>query len=303
MLFDLGASGTAAPPPERSILAAEFAELLRHTRRPAATAANGHGDDHAVLDFGAAHRAKPAGANGKSAAPAAERRLTAGNRLTFEKELLGFYVSGHPLNAYAGLAEALDTFPAAELIHQPDRTEFRLCGIPGEITKKLSKKDNRPWVAFNLATRRSTVALNLFADAFAAYGPNLVENVPVVVLGNVIAGSDGARLNVKEVYPLDAAVPGFLHKVTWLLRPDHGETTGFLRQMRESINRQSGATRVDFAFVFDERAAPVAEASAALGWRVTPASFQELQAHPAVAGVRVEAKRLELKPDRRWGRK
>ena len=303
MLFDLGASGSAPPPPEPSILAAEFAELLRHTRRPAAAAANGHGDDHAVLDLGAAHRAKPAGANGKAAAPAAERKLTSGNRLQFEKELLGFYVSGHPLDAYAGLAEALDTFAAAELIHQPDRTEFRLCGIPGELAKKLSKKDNRPWVAFNLATRRSTVALNLFADAYAAYGANLVENVPVVVLGNVIGGSDGARLNVKEVYPLESAVPGFLHTVTWLLRPDHGGTTGFLRQMRESINRQSGTTRVEFAFVFDDRAAPVAEASAALGWRVTPASFQELSAHPAVAGVRVEAKRLELKPDRRWGRK
>ena len=48
---------------------------------------------------------------------------------------------------------------------------------------------------------------------------------------------------------------------------------------------------------------PDAEMKTALGWRVTPASFQELQAHPAVAGVRVEAKRLELKPDRRWGRK
>jgi DNA polymerase-3 subunit alpha len=92
-------------------------------------------------------------------------------------------------------------------------------------------------------------------------------------------------------------------KVTWLLRPEHGEATAFLRQMRESINRQSGDTRVDFAFVFDGTAAPVAEASAALAWRLTPASFQELSAHPAVAGVHVEAKKLELKPDRRWGRK
>jgi len=303
MLFDLGAAAAGAPPPERAVLAAEFADLLRHTRRSPAAAANGHGDDHAVLDFGAAHRAAPAVANGKSAAPAAERRLTAGNRLQFEKELLGFYVSGHPLDAYAGLAEALDTFPANELVHQADRTEFRLCGIPGEIVKKLSKKDNRPWSAFTLTTRRSTVALNLFADAQAAYGANLAENVPVVVLGNIIAGSDGARLNVKECYPLESAVPGFVSKVTWLLRPDHGELPAFLRLVRESINRQAGATRVDFAFVFDDRAAPVAEASAALGWRLTPGSFRELQAHPAVAGVAVEAKRLELKPDRRWGRK
>jgi len=303
MLFDMGTAAAAAPP-DRATLSAEFAEILRHSRKPAAAAyANGHGDDHAVLDLGAAHHAKTNGAAGKMAPAAAERRLTAGNRLQFEKELLGFYVSGHPLDAYGGLADALDTFPAAELIHQPDRTEFRLCGIPGEIAKKLSKKDNRPWVAFTLATRKSTVALNLFADAFAAYGQNLAENGPVVVLGNVIAGSDGARLNVKECYPLDGAISGLVQRVTWLIDPANDRVPEFLRQMREAVNKQSGDTRVQFAFVFDGSAAPVAEASQALGWRVTPVSFQELRAHPAVSGVQVEAKRLELKPDRRWGRR
>ena len=248
----------------------------------------------------ATYRGSPGSAKG--AAPA-ERRLTAANRLQYEKELLGFYVSGHPLHAFGGLTDALDTFPAAELLLQPDRTEFRLCGIPGELAKKLSKKDNRPWVAFNLATLKSTVALNLFADAFAAYGPNLAENVPVVVLGNIIAGSDGARLNVKECYALEPAVPGLMRKVTWILRPEHPEAPDFLRLMREAINRHPGESQVEFAFAFPDRATPVAEASTALGWRVTAATFQELQGHPALAGVTVEPKKLELKQDRRWSRK
>jgi DNA polymerase-3 subunit alpha len=304
MLFDLGADAGAAAVPERSVLAAEFADLLRHTRRPAAAAvtANGRHDDHAVLDFGAAHAAKPTNGSAKGAATA-ERRLTAANRLQYEKELLGFYVSGHPLHAFGGLTDALDTFPASELLLQPDRTEFRLCGIPGELARKLSKKDNRPWVAFNLATLKSTVALNLFADAFAAYGANLAENVPVVVLGNIIAGSDGARLNVRECYPLEPAVPGLMHKVTWILDPEHPEAEDFLQRMRAAINRSAGETRVEFAFAFPDRATPVAEASSALGWRVTAAAFQELQGHPALAGVKVEPKKLELKQDRRWSRK
>src|SRR5580698_8857924 len=94
--------------------------------------------------------------------------FTAQERLSFEKELLGFYVSGHPMNVYSGLWEAIDTAPADELAALPDRAEFRLCGIAGNIVKKYAKKDNRPWVAFTLATRKSTVALNMFADAFGA---------------------------------------------------------------------------------------------------------------------------------------
>ena len=45
------------------------------------------------------------------------------------------------------------------------------------------------------------------------------------------------------------------------------------------------------------------EASSALGWRLSSPVFQELRAHPAVVGVQLETKRLELKQDRRWARR
>ncbi|MBL9203409.1 MAG: DNA polymerase III subunit alpha, partial [Opitutaceae bacterium] len=224
-------------------------------------------------------------------------------RLAFEKELLGFYVSGHPMNSYIGLADALDTFPVDQLLAQPDRTEFRLCGIASNLVKKLSKKDNRPWVAFTLATKNASVALNLFADAYAAYGTALAENAVVLVQGNIIVGTEGPRINVKECYPLDPQVAGLVKKVTWLLHPAHRETAAFLQRLRETLNTQSGDTRVEFAFVFEDRVAPIAEASSALAWKLNAPAFQALRAHPALVGVQVETRRLELKNDRRWSRK
>jgi DNA polymerase-3 subunit alpha len=225
------------------------------------------------------------------------------DRLAYEKELLGFYISGHPLDAFERLTTALDTFPPEDLIRQPGRTEFRLCGIAGGIAKKLSKKDNRPWAAFTLETRRSSVALNMFADAYATYGGTLAENAAVVVLGNVIVGADGARINVRECYPLEGAVTSLARKVTWLLRPADLAVPEFLARLRETINAQPGETRVAFGFLFEDRAAAVAEASPALSWRLTAAAVQSLRSHPAVAGVQVEFKRLELKEDRRWARR
>ena len=221
-------------------------------------------------------------------------------RLAFEKELLGFYVSGHPMNAYAGLAEAIDSFPIEALLQQPDRTEFRLGGIISNIAKRLSKKDNRPWASFTLATKSASVGLNMFADGFANYGQNLTENAVVLVLGNIIVGTEGPRINVKEAYPLDAQIAGAIKKVTWLLHPAHREVPAFLLQLRETLNKQVGDTRVEFAFIFEGRVAPFAEASQALSWKLNAASFQKLRDHPAVAGVLIETKRLELKDDRRW---
>ena len=247
---------------------------------------------HSFLDVFASEAA-PAAARAAAAAPAPD--FAPAERLSFEKELLGFYVSGHPLDVYRGLAEGLDTFPADELLQQPGRTDFRLCGIASGIAKKLSKKDNRPWAAFTLATRKASLPLNLFADAYAAHSGALAENAAVLVLGNVIVGADGPRLGVKECYPLEQAVTGSVKKVTWLLEPAHPETTGFLKKMRDIVIAQPGDTRLEFAFVLADRLAPIAEVSSALSWKLTSAEFQRLRAHPAVIGVQIEAKRLEFR--------
>jgi DNA polymerase-3 subunit alpha len=229
--------------------------------------------------------------------------FSAHERLTFEKELLGFYVSGHPMNSYSGLWEAIDTAPADGLADLADRAEFRLCGIAGNIVKKYAKKDNRPWAAFTLATRNSTLALNMFADAYAAFAPALAENAPLLVQGNLIRGADGPRLNVKECYPLDAAVARVVRKVTWLLRPEHPGTEAFLRGLRETVVREPGDTRLEFAILLEGGVAPVAEASAGLSWRLTAPAFQALRSHPCVAGVSLDTRPLELKPDARWARR
>ncbi|MEN9634374.1 MAG: hypothetical protein RL077_2778 [Verrucomicrobiota bacterium] len=233
-------------------------------------------------------------------APDATADFPSHERLAFEKELLGFYVSGHPMNAYGGLTEAIDSFPIDTLLQQPDRAEFRLGGIISTIAKRLSKKDNRPWASFTLATKDAAIALNMFADAYANYGQNLAENAVVLVQGNILVGTEGPRINIKETYPLDTQVAGLIKKVTWLLHPNHREVPLFLEELRATLDRQVGDTRIEFAFIFEGRVAPIAEASNALSWKLNAASFQALRQHPAVAGVLIETKRLELKDDRRW---
>ena len=255
------------------------------------------GIDAAIAASSAQARDKAAGQDnflGELAAPAAERNgsrharqlptppdFSAHERLSFEKELLGFYVSGHPMNNYAGLWEAIDTAPAEELSGLPDRGEFRLCGIAANLAKKYAKKDNRPWVAFTLATKNATIALNMFADAFASFGSVLAENAPVMVQGNIIRGADGPRVNVKECYPLDLAVARTVRKVTWIIRPDDPALDAFMHGLRDAVVRDQGDTRIEFAVLLDGGVAPVAEASAALSWRLTAAAFQELRSIPA----------------------
>ena len=289
-------SGAARKPLFDSIDSA-IAGAAAHARDKAA-------GQHSFLDV-FAEETKPkksAATNGHTAHTTSATDFTSAERLQFEKELMGFYVSGHPLNAYAGLAEALCTHTEETVLLEGDRVEYRLCGIMSGINKKLSKKDNRPWAFFNLASKRATLSVNMYADAYEKYSQVLGENLPVVILGTVMKGNDGTRLNVKEIYPLDGYL-GQIRKVTWLLTPAHPLLPDYLRTLRQSIDAANGDTKVELAFLFDDRVAPVAETSTALKWRITPDAFQRLRGHPAVAGVLAEARTPELKEVKRWGKR
>ncbi|TAG27211.1 MAG: DNA polymerase III subunit alpha [Verrucomicrobia bacterium] len=324
MAFDFGVELSAQPPPPLKMLSAEFDRLLKHSRpvapglgaavplknSPANRAAPGADPFAELLGTSGAGGASSAAAlpaaaplSPKNKGPTTTLAFNASTLLQFEKELLGFYVSGHPLDAYDGLIEALDTFPVAELLEQDDRTEFRLCGIAGSLQKKLAKKDNRPWMAFSLQTRSATIGLNMFADAFAAHGHVLTENALICVLGTIIVGQEGPRINVKEAYPLATYTIAHVKRIRWLLAPDHPQTVEFLKLMRATLDQHSGDTKIDLGFVFEHRVAALGEASAALGFRFHPDAYKPLRGHPAVVGLQVETKRLELKNDRKWGPK
>ena len=318
LAFDFGMELTAQPPPPPEKLAAEFDQILKHSRprsaavepvgdrfpsSPANRSPAAAGDMFTAAPSASASAASPPALSPKNKGPTTTLAFNASTLLQFEKELLGFYVSGHPLDAYAGLIEALDTFPVGELLEQDDRTEFRLCGIAGSLQKKLAKKDNRPWMAFSLQTRHATIGLNMFADAFAAHGAVLAENALICVLGTIIVGQEGPRINVKEAYPLGSYTQSHVRRIRWLLHPGHPRTTEFVRQLRTTLDQHPGDTRIELGFVFEHRVAALAEASSALGFRFQPDAYKALRRHPAVAGLQVETKRLELKNDRKWGPK
>jgi hypothetical protein len=67
--------------------------------------------------------------------------------------------------------------------------------------------------------------------------------------------------------------------------------------------KQPGDTRISFAMLLDGGAAPIADASQALSWRLTAPVFHSLSSHPSVAGIRIETRPLELKPDTRWAKR
>ena len=100
-------------------------------------------------------------------------------RLNTEKELLGVYVSGHPLDEYASPA-ALHCTPIEELI--PGRKK-EIFGLISELRMTKRKSDGAPMAFFTLEDKTDNIEVNCFTKAFASYGEFIQEGAVVKLSG------------------------------------------------------------------------------------------------------------------------
>ncbi|MCH2387892.1 MAG: DNA polymerase III subunit alpha, partial [Opitutales bacterium] len=243
------------------------------------------------------------GANGASHKIDMSKQFPQHEMLTYEKELLGFYVSGHPLDEYKGLAEALTNFDVEKVDDLGDRIEFQICGVASSVTKKLSRRDNRMWALFNVGTKQGSVALNCYADAFEEYGQNLANEKLVIVKGNVFRNEEGVRLSATEAYPLECYLPDQIKHITWIL--DYkADTEPFFYQYREALDQSRGSTTSDIAFKMDDDTITTAPTASSLKWRVNSEEWKALRDQPCVMGCLIKTMPVQLKKtQRRWNRK
>src|SRR5437016_4870787 len=66
-------------------------------------------------------------------------------KLSYEKELLGFYVSGHPVDAYVDLFAAKNYRSIASLGELDDRAPFKIAGAIVEVEKKFTRREGKPF--------------------------------------------------------------------------------------------------------------------------------------------------------------
>ena len=222
--------------------------------------------------------------------------------LAYEKELLGFYVSGHPLDDYKGIAEALTNFDIDKMDQLGDRVEFQICGIASGVTTKLSRRDNRPWAFFNLGTLQGSIQLNCYADAYGDYGHNLGNEKLVLLKGSVFKNEEGVRLSVAEIYPLASSAPDQIKHITWILDPSK-DTESFFYEYRAALDATRGSTTSDIAFKLDPDTIVSAPAASSLRWKVNPDEWTKLRTQSAVVGCLLQTPIVELKKrERRWKR-
>ncbi len=250
--------------------------------------------------------AKPGRASeGQPAKPASEQAVMPELvKLEFERELLGFYVSGHPMDQFAGLDTYVNSFGPKEDLKLWDREGFRLVGVVNNVVKRLTKRDNRPWCYFTLSTREAAYQINVFPDAYEANLGQFEDGSLACVTGEIRYDSERqeVRQNANHIGAADAAIRGYLESLTFYVSQEEPHFSEFIAELSDYLQANEGPTEVKLGILVDDTRALVAELAPSLKCRMTADAFKHFKRHAAVRKVTGSGKNPPAPERPRWER-
>jgi DNA polymerase-3 subunit alpha len=181
--------------------------------------------------------------------PAHERALPKVNdwtpieKLRGEKETIGFYVSGHPLDEYRWKVTELTHYASNNLEGIEKGHEIALCGILTGIQKRRNK-EQKPWAFMQLEDWHGATEILCFATRYEHLQKEIEEDKAVLVRGKAMPEEDGTfKLNVQEIIPLALARVNFPSLVSIKVRlTQNGADKA--QALRELFNEKPGETSV-----------------------------------------------------------
>jgi DNA polymerase-3 subunit alpha len=122
--------------------------------------------------------------------------------LGFEKEMLGLYVSDHPLLAVGQALAAATTATIRELDEMADKTSVTIGGLVAGITRRWTRNGD-PMIFFQLEDMEGSVEAVAFPRTVNDYGHVVVEDAVVIVSGSLDHRGDEVKMMAREIKELE----------------------------------------------------------------------------------------------------
>jgi DNA polymerase-3 subunit alpha len=132
--------------------------------------------------------------------------------LAHEKELLGFYVTGHPLTPLAPLLQRFCLHNTSQLAGVANRSMTRIGGMIAAVSHGTSKKSGKPYSMVTLEDLDGSVQLLVMND-YDKFRPLMEPNKALLVIGEVSTGEDKPKIFPQEIMPLADAPKKYTRQV------------------------------------------------------------------------------------------
>jgi DNA polymerase-3 subunit alpha len=128
-----------------------------------------------------------------------------GELLAHEKEMLGFYITGHPLSRFTERLAMVANTDTVEILEKKDKEEVRFVGVVSNIREVTTKKkDLMAYVTFE--DLKGSITVIFFADVYRKAYALLHGEEPVLIKGVVDVGEDSIKVIATEALPLSESL-------------------------------------------------------------------------------------------------
>jgi DNA polymerase-3 subunit alpha len=159
--------------------------------------------------------------------------------LACEKELLGFYVTGHPLTPYATLLEKYSLATTKTLAQLENRSVTRLGGMISALQNGFSKKSGKPYSLVTLEDLEGAVQVLCMNENYDKNRDLLVQGKAIFVIGEVNTGEDRPKIFPQEIMLLEDVPSRFTKQVHLRLQSER-LTPELLDALRELVAAHPG---------------------------------------------------------------
>lgn len=125
--------------------------------------------------------------------------------LAFEKDILGFYVTGHPLARYSHL---LRMFSSCSIVHLKDRTDgedISLVGLINKVKHTTTRKKNEKMAILKIEDLSSIVEVLVFPNAFRQSSSYIIPNNVILLKGRLNLKEDQPKIIADSIMPIENA--------------------------------------------------------------------------------------------------
>jgi DNA polymerase-3 subunit alpha len=167
-------------------------------------------------------------------------------RLKYERELTGFYITAHPLTRYEATLKALSTATTVGLSDVSDGKEVKICGIIASVKSMITKKGDR-MAYLNVEDLHGTVEVIAFPDLYKTAGDLIAPERLVRITGTIDRGDKGTKLRGVKIEPLADVQTQSIKRVQIRLT-DRPGVSDQLPRLRDIFTRYPGNTTVSLTF-------------------------------------------------------
>jgi DNA polymerase-3 subunit alpha len=200
------------------------------------------------------------------------------DKLAREKQVLGLYLSGHPLDELAEVAKTLSSHPSTQLSASFVPGNIRIAGVVTQVTEATAKKSGKKYAKLVVEDLHGPISVVCFPDQWERFGFVLAPGSLVVVQGSYDErdrDADKRDLKLERAENLIDAMATSNVAVTIRLDERAGKDQTSLDRVKTILEAHQGNATVYLEYVTD--GAPAARKTARAKVRPSPDLIMELR--------------------------